>query len=306
MFLIAYKEEISNQIAFPEPTHWIDLPPGYEGSRAVALQFLNNNDDIFKRVHDYVDAPAANSKLTPAVTVEQAIGDLPPIYARDLLKSGELKRGARRFDKAIPHDVTDIVDFSYAKLMRTWPNFEAPKNLMDHVIRFCPRDYELFSRLSPGDQYPEAWKQANKMFAEQIAQLQNKGIDIYEDSAEYELLKKQIVPPYDPNKFPNKWRKMESDKPARTLMAHLGKDGYSHIHYDSTQARTVSVREAARLQSFPDGFIFSGTMNPAFRQIGNAVPPLMAKALGTTIIQQLKKGVTVSEAQTRIETAVCI
>jgi len=99
---------------------------------------------------------------------------------------------------------------------------------------------------------------------------------------------------------------MESDKPARTLMAHLGKDGYSHIHYDSTQARTISVREAARLQSFPDGFIFSGTMNPAFRQIGNAVPPLMAKALGETIIKQLKKGVTASEAQTRIETAVCI
>jgi DNA (cytosine-5)-methyltransferase 1 len=61
--------------------------------------------------------------------------------------------------------------------------------------------------------------------------------------------------------------------PARTLMAHIGKDTYSHIHYDSEQARTISVREAARLQSFPDGFIFAGTMNPAFRQIGNAVPP---------------------------------
>ena len=67
-------------------------------------------------------------------------------------------------------------------------------------------------------------------------------------------------------------------------MAHLGKDGYSHIHYDSRQARTISVREAARLQSFPDGFVFSGTMNPAFRQIGNAVPPLLAKALAETIV----------------------
>jgi len=66
-------------------------------------------------------------------------------------------------------------------------------------------------------------------------------------------------------------------------MAHLGKDGYSHIHYDSDQARTISVREAARLQSFPDGFQFCGTMNPAFRQIGNAVPPLMAKALAQEI-----------------------
>jgi DNA (cytosine-5)-methyltransferase 1 len=92
------------------------------------------------------------------------------------------------------------------------------------------------------------------------------------------------VPPYDPGKFPNKWRKMEPDEPARTLMAHLGKDSYSHIHYDSDQARVLSVREAARLQSFPDGFKFSGTMNPAFRQIGNAVPPLLAHALAEPLL----------------------
>ena len=94
-----------------------------------------------------------------------------------------------------------------------------------------------------------------------------------------EELRAQIVPPYDAGKFPNKWRKMEPDAPARTLMAHLGKDSYSHIHYDSSQARTISVREAARLQSFPDGFRFCGSMNSGFRQIGNAVPPLLAYAL---------------------------
>ena len=81
---------------------------------------------------------------------------------------------------------------------------------------------------------------------------------------------------------------MSPDKPVRTLMAHLGKDGYSHIHYDSSQARTVSVREAARLQSFPDGFRFCGTMNPAFKQIGNAVPPLLAKALAEELIKVLR------------------
>jgi DNA (cytosine-5)-methyltransferase 1 len=75
-------------------------------------------------------------------------------------------------------------------------------------------------------------------------------------------------------------------------MAHLGKDGYSHIHYDSSQARTISVREAARLQSFPDGFKFCGTMNPAFRQIGNAVPPLMAMALARTIASALEATAT--------------
>ena len=100
-------------------------------------------------------------------------------------------------------------------------------------------------------------------------------------------LRAACVPPYDPGKFPNKWWKLWKDRPVRTLMAHLGKDGYSHIHYDSAQRRTISVREAARLQSFPDGFLFRGTMNPAFRQIGNAVPPLLAKTLAKNIYDRL-------------------
>jgi DNA (cytosine-5)-methyltransferase 1 len=75
-------------------------------------------------------------------------------------------------------------------------------------------------------------------------------------------------------------------------MAHIGKDTYSHIHYDSDQARTISVREAARLQGFPDAFKFSGTMNPAFRQIGNAVPPLMANAIAEIMRETLTDAAT--------------
>jgi len=130
------------------------------------------------------------------------------------------------------------------------------------------------------------------MFQERLSVARARGEELADDSSEYKALKDSIVPPYDASKFPNKWRKMWRDQPARTLMAHLGKDGYSHIHYDSNQARTISVREAARLQSFPDGFRFSGTMNPAFKQIGNAVPPLLAKALATHMMQTIKQAIT--------------
>jgi len=125
------------------------------------------------------------------------------------------------------------------------------------------------------------------MLEEEVEKRLRPGSTDKERNALRKILRAEIVPPYDPGKFPNKWRKMEADAPARTLMAHLGKDGYSHIHYDSSQARTISVREAARLQSFPDGFRFSGTMNPAFRQIGNAVPPLMAKAIAEVVRKTL-------------------
>ena len=107
------------------------------------------------------------------------------------------------------------------------------------------------------------------------------------DTAQMQAFIKSWTLPYDPGKFPNKWWKLYRDKPVRTLLAHLGKDSYSHIHFDSEQARTISIREAARLQSFPDGFVFRGSMNPAFKQIGNAVPPLVAYAIAMAMRSML-------------------
>lgn len=304
MFLIAYRRELAGRVTFPEPTHWVDLPPGYDGTRAVALKLLNEGN-LLGEAHSYQEPPEVGDSLEPAVSAEDAIGDLPPIYARQELEAGTLRRGARRFDVPVRYDGRRRVS-AYARLMRTWEGFEAPEALADHVIRYLPRDYELFARMNPGDQYPQAIEHANDMLKERISELRRRGVAIRPGSTEYLSLKKAIIPPYDAGKFPNKWRKMWREQPARTLMAHLGKDSYSHIHYDSAQARTISVREAARLQSFPDGFVFCGTMNPAFRQIGNAVPPLMAKVLAGEIMKALK-GVereSVDESR-RTATAVC-
>lgn len=73
------------------------------------------------------------------------------------------------------------------------------------------------------------------------------------------------------------------DQPARTIIAHLYKDGNQFIHPDFNQARTISVREAARLQSFPDDFVFEGSRTDQFKQIGNAVPPLFAEAIAKAV-----------------------
>ncbi len=73
--------------------------------------------------------------------------------------------------------------------------------------------------------------------------------------------------------FRDKYRKLRWNSVVGTVTAHLSKDGYTHIHPDG---RTISIREAARLQSFPDSFRFAGNVGDRFRQIGNAVPPLMA------------------------------
>lgn len=276
MFLLAYHRLLGIQPEFPPPTHWIALPSGYGGSRAYALKLLSNNE----RATRYVAPPAPSPDLPAAITAEEAINDLPRIDARDQLKQGLLRRGPRRFDKPIAYN-DPVKRSTYATLLRSWQGFPATATLNDHVIRYLPRDYDLFAVLEPGDEYPQAYKRAQTLFATALQKLGDNAPQLGTNA--WDDLQASIVPPYDHAKFPNKWRKMEPDHPARTLLAHLGKDGYSHIHYDNAQARTISVREAARLQSFPDGFRFSGTMNPAFRQIGNAVPPLLAKSIAATM-----------------------
>ncbi len=285
MFLIAIRQELADRVNFPPPSHRYDLPSGYGGTRSCALKLLQDRPQ--QTGSFYLSPPDTQPDLLPAVTARQALRDLPTINARGLLASGKLKRGARRFDAPVPWEGADRLS-EYGKLMRNWQEFSGNDTIADHVIRYLPRDYELFSRLRPGDQYPEAYKMAERMFEEalEIRERRDNKV-IRKNSREWTELRNSIVPPYDPGKFPNKWRKMEADAPCRTLLAHLGKDSYSHIHYDSRQARTISVREAARLQSFPDGFIFCGTMNPAFQQIGNAVPPLLAQAIARNLHLQL-------------------
>lgn len=94
---------------------------------------------------------------------------------------------------------------------------------------------------------------------------------------------------HDPKHFGNRYTVQEYDKPGRTVVAHLYKDGNLFIHPDSEQARTFTVREAARIQSFPDDFIFEGSRTDQYKQVGNAVPPLMAEAVAKAMREVLRE-----------------
>ncbi len=280
-FLVAVHKETGSDPSFPVPTRKVDFPRGYSSSRNVALK------NVLAKSSDkgswYVAPPPAPANAPPAVTVAEALADLPQLT--DHLHNKE-RRGARYLDGHVPH--TTAPHSAYARLMREWPGFESDGFLRDHVTRcLTQRDYRLFEAMESGEDYPKAHVRATQLFAQELEKRRRLGARLAEGSLEYEKLKAAFVPPYNPGKFPNKWRKMAANEPARTLMAHLGKDTYSHIHYDSVQQRVISVREAARLQSFPDGFRFAGTMNPAFRQIGNSVPPLLAWYIADELLRRL-------------------
>jgi len=281
VILLAFHESLGILPSFPAPSRHVDLPPGYSGTRAVAFKNIDMTS-----AGAFIEEPIGPPSLPYAVTAEQAIGDLPPIT---LHLEGRLKRGARRFD-SLTHYQSGRTPSTFAIDLRRWPSFENAIGVGDHVIRYLPRDTFIFREMPNGAEYPAAHATAVQLFERAVASLITEGRPPSQEVRD--ALFKKMVPPYPVTSFPNRWWKLRRDQPSRTLLAHMGKDTYSHIHYDSDQARTISVREAARLQSFPDGFVFKGTMNPAFRQIGNAVPPMLAFALAQHLRTLLQGAVT--------------
>lgn len=136
----------------------------------------------------------------------------------------------------------------YAELMREGCGSMVP----DHICRWHnDQDIEAFRIMRQGSQYHELPKHLKR----------------YRDDI-----------------FKDKYKRLYWDRPAWTVTAHFQKDVYTHIHPE--QHRTVSVREAARLQSFPDSFRFFGNIGERFRQIGNAVPPFMSWGIAEFVRQQ--------------------
>jgi len=274
LFLIAYDRSIGLIPTFPRPTHAAELPSGYEGARTVALKYIPTKNSHFRPI------PVAAPNLPGAVATKAALADLPYIseHYRD---PGTMRR--RKLTDKLPYRSYSNLS-AYAHRMREWRGFEAGGKTDGHLVRLTPRDFAIFRRMRAGADYPRALQIAEAIFSERVAQ---ESPPPRKGSERWIELRNSSVPPYDPGKFPNKWWKLEPTSPSRTLTAHLGKDSYSHIHWDSRQQRMISVREAARLQSFPDGFRFSGAMNAGFRQIGNAVPPLLALSIGSHMIAEL-------------------
>lgn len=138
----------------------------------------------------------------------------------------------------------------YQKKMR-----KGSDGIHDHVVRsHNERDLEIFSLLKPGGWISDLPKRYN---------------------------------PYRKDIFKDRFKKLPWDRPSYTIIAHISKDGLMHIHPDKRQNRSITPREAARLQSFPDSYVFEGPRTKQFVQIGNAVPPLFARAIARGILESM-------------------
>jgi DNA (cytosine-5)-methyltransferase 1 len=184
------------------------------------------------------------------VTVDNAIGDLPEV------EGGWRPSNGTESDPVASgwaHYAAPITWFQ--KRARERVSEADRTKVFDHITRPVREDDAIaFSQMDPGTRYSEL-----------ASELQRYRSDIFDD----------------------KYKRLDPNDVSRTITAHIAKDGYWYIH--PYQDRTLTVREAARLQTFRDDVRFAGPPSSAFKQIGNAVPPLLGENIGRAILQALNE-----------------
>jgi len=186
-------------------------------------------------------------RLEPPVTLGEAIGDLPSLGVKSGGFNADYDPGRGR----------EHLERYGRRYMFDVLELHRSETLTAHVSRHhSERDLRDFDRLKEGESSKQALKRGEKM--------------------EF---------PYDRSNFLDRYTRQHRDHLCSTIVAHLSKDGLMYIH--PTQRRSLTVREAARVQTFPDSFVFPSSKLIAYRLVGNAVPPLLGQAVGKGVKQYL-------------------
>lgn len=233
----------------------------------------------------------------------EIIDDIKKYALLDLSKFGIPQKRKRiiliGMDKNIFNEDTQAkLKYFYSVILAQYQckSLKTVKDAIGDLPKFFPLDNEKkfgnkrFSHTPINSKIPDHYPRFhNKRDIEIFRRL---ALDIEENTNKYdttEKLKKLYTEMTGNKSNIHKYNVLRWDSISNTIPAHLKKDGLRHIHPDYNQARSITVREAARLQTFDDDFIFSGNMGADFEMIGNAVPPLFSYKLANALYDFIKK-----------------
>ena len=187
------------------------------------------------------------------------------------------------------------IDFSYPDFKITDIKFKV-QDLLSDLKPLKPGELNNVTKyVKKTNKYLDLFKlrNGNNFVTQHIARPHNKrDLEIYEiainkwknnTSLKYPDLPARLKTHKNEKSFLDRFKVVNSNGLSHTMVAHISKDGHYYIYPDTQQVRSLSVREAARIQSFPDDYFFEGGRTSAFKQIGNAVPPLMSKEIAEAI-----------------------
>ncbi|MCR9263019.1 MAG: DNA cytosine methyltransferase [Flavobacteriaceae bacterium] len=191
------------------------------------------------------------------------------------------------------------IDFKYPEFHKVEHDFKV-RDILSDLKSLKPGEENNISEYSTGTtDYLQEFDIRNGVdfVSQHIARPHNqRDLSIYEIAIRKWQNKERLKYPDLPEKlkthknqksFLDRFKVVDAEGLSHTMVAHIAKDGHHYIYPDTKQVRSLSVREAARIQSFPDDFYFEGGRSAAFKQIGNAVPPLMAKSIAECIKRDL-------------------
>lgn len=285
----------------------------------LILNHLKPKMFIFENVKGILSAHPNGVKIFPKVIEEMRktykVVDIPDVitlnaadYGVPQIRERVILIGVRNdIDYIEPIDIYKQIKKTNSDSDKKLPSFVTVREAITDLPKLEPgkgAEVQQIERIDIINSYLEKVRSADGVVYNHQARKHND-----EDRERYRILSEhqtwqlkdlQEIRPdlvhHDPKHFGNRYTVQEYDRPGRTVVAHLYKDGNLFIHPDSEQARTFTVREAARIQSFPDDFVFEGSRTDQYKQVGNAVPPLMAQAFAKaikpfikTVIQEEKK-----------------
>ena len=233
------------------------------------------------------------------MTVRQTIEDLPRIRSR--LSRGESLEAWRKAVQAAPAYVKGWRAENESAMIELMKTFAAAATNSSTGGAFIPKEYRrpkkptelqqwLHDRSLGGICQHEARSHmasdlARYLFAATFAHSQGYSprLDVFPSKLLPDHLNVQLWSEAEAIPFKDRFRVQCRNEPATTVVAHIAKDGHYYIHYDPSQCRSLTVREAARLQTFPDNYFFAGNRTEQYTQVGNAVPPLLAHKLARIV-----------------------